>query len=188
MATKKTSPLNLRIHPDKKAALVALAAKQRLDLTKLILPQIERLLEEGMKDLPAPIESQAAGQGDEPQALTGQLSFWPLPGDEHHIKQYVAARKMKPGTVMKLILRGWISHNAPMPKQELATLALTSNQLAAIGRSLNQLVKLSATGDTPLPDELAALLQETLNLTRQASQEIDVIVKTNLSSWESDPA
>ena len=71
MATKKTTSLNLRIHPDKKAALVALAAKQRLDVTKLILPQIDRLLEEGMKDLPVPIESQAAGQGDEPKALTG---------------------------------------------------------------------------------------------------------------------
>ena len=75
-----------------------------------------------------------------------------------------------------------------MPKHELAALALTSNQLAAIGRSLNQLVKLSSMGDTPSPDELAALLQETLMLTRQASQEIDIIVKTNLSSWESDHA
>ncbi|HEY5140220.1 MAG TPA: hypothetical protein VIJ25_13025, partial [Methylococcales bacterium] len=70
----------------------------------------------------------------------------------------------------------------------LALLGITSNQLAAISRSLNQLVKLSSTGDTPLPDELTALLQETLNLTRQASQEIDNIVKTNLSSWESDHA
>jgi hypothetical protein len=89
---------------------------------------------------------------------------------------------------MKLVLRAWLSHNAPMPKHELAALALTSNQIAAIGRSLNQLVKLSATGDTPPPEELAALLQETLLLTRQASQEIDAIVKTNLSSWESDHA
>jgi hypothetical protein len=95
---------------------------------------------------------------------------------------------MKPGTVMKLILRAWISHNAPMPKQELAALAVTSNQLAAISRSLNQLVKLSATGDTQQPNELTALLQETLLLTRQASQAIDAIVKINLSSWESDHA
>jgi hypothetical protein len=32
------------------------------------------------------------------------------------------------------------------------------------------------------------LLQETLALTRQASQNIDALVKTNLSSWESDYA
>ena len=188
MTAKKTVALNLRIHPDKKAALVALAEKQRIDVTKLVLPQIDRLLEEGMKDLPAPLVIGLEGQGDELKPLTGQLSFWPLPGDEQHVKQYATARKMKPGTVMKLMLRAWITKNALMPKHELAALALTSNQLAAIGRSLNQLVKLAQAGDTPLPDELAALLQETLNLTRQASQEIDVIVKTNLSSWESDHA
>ena len=73
-------------------------------------------------------------------------------------------------------------------EQTLAKLGITSNQIAAIGRSLNQLVKLAHAGDYPLPDELAALLQETLILTRQASQEIDNIVKTNLSSWESDHA
>ena len=89
---------------------------------------------------------------------------------------------------MKLILRGWINHNPPLPKDELAKLGITSNQLAAIGRSLNQLVKLAHTGDIPQPDELTALLQETLVLTRQASQAIDAIVKTNLSSWESDHA
>jgi len=188
MTTRKTVALNLRIHPDKKAALVALAEKQRLDVSKLILPQIDRLLEEGMKDLPAPLESGIEGQGDELKPLTGQLSFWPLPGDEQHVKHYANARKMRPGTVMKLVLRAWLSHNAPMPKNELALLGITSNQIAAIGRSLNQLVKLAHAGDYPLPDELAALLQETLILTRQASQEIDVIVKTNLSSWESDHA
>jgi hypothetical protein len=188
MSARKTVALNLRIHPDKKAALVALAEKQRLDLTKLVLPLIDRLLEEGMKDLPAPLESGIEGQDDDLKTLTGQLSFWPLPGDEQHVKQYAKARKMRPGTVMKLVLRAWLSHHAPLPKNELALLGITSNQIAAIGRSLNQLVKLAHAGDTPLPDELAALLQQTLILTRQASQEIDNLVKTNLRSWESDHA
>jgi hypothetical protein len=75
-----------------------------------------------------------------------------------------------------------------MPKNELALLGITSNQLAALGRNLNQLVKLAHAGDSPLPEKLAALLQETEKLTRQASQEIDAIVKINLNSWESDHA
>ena len=53
MATQKTVPLNLRIHPEKKAALMALAEKQRTDVTKLVLPQIDLLLETAVKDLPA---------------------------------------------------------------------------------------------------------------------------------------
>lgn len=191
MATQKTVPLNLRIHPDKKAALMALAEKQRTDVTKLILPQIDLLLEANVKDLPAlpRIEREGTeGQGADHPPLTGQLSFWPLPGDELHVKHYAAARKMKPGTVMKLILRGWITKNAPMPRSELVELGITSNQLAALGRNLNQLVKLAHMGNYPIPNELTALLKDTLKLTKQTSQEIDALVKANLISWESDHA
>jgi len=153
--------------PRQKSRIDSLGRKQRLDVTKLVLPQIDRLLEEGMKDLPAPLESGIEGQGDDLKPLTGQLSFWPLPGDEQHVKHYANVRKMRPSTVMKLVLRAWLSHNAPMPKNELALLGITSNQIAAIGRSLNQLVKLAHAGDYPPPNELAALLQKTLLLTRQ---------------------
>jgi hypothetical protein len=76
----------------------------------------------------------------------------------------------------------------PLPKEELAQLGITSNQLAAISRSLNQLAKLAQTSDCPQLDELTALLQETQTLTRQASQNIDALVKTNLASWESNHA
>jgi hypothetical protein len=86
---------------------------------------------------------------------------------------------------MKLVLRAWLTHNAPMPKHELAALGITSNQLAALGRNLNQLVKLAQTGNLPLPDEL---LQDTLELTRQASQEVGAVIKINLKSWENDYA
>jgi len=188
MTTAKTVALNLRIQPSKKAALIALAEKQRLDLTKLILPQLDRLLEEGLKDLPEPLAINVEGQGAEAKPLTGQMSFRPLPGDEQHINRYAAARQMKPNTVMKLVLRAWLTRNAPMPKHELAALGVTSNQLAALGRNLNQLIKLAQTGNLPLPDELLALLQETLELTRQASQEVGAVIKINLKSWENDYA
>lgn len=186
--TTKTVTLNLRIQPGKKAALIALAEKQRMDLTKLILPQIDRLLEEGLKDLPEPLEIDVEGQGVETKPLTGQLSFRPLPGDEQHLNRYAAGRHLKPNTVMKLVLRAWLTHNAPMPKHELAALGITSNQLAALGRNLNQLVKLAQTGNLPLPDELLALLHETLDLTRQASRDVGAVIKINLKSWENDHA
>lgn len=179
MTTNKTVALNLRIHPDKKTALATMAIKQRLSLSGLVLPQIERLLEEGIKDLPAPLEIDTEGHFP----LTGQISFRPLPGDEQHVKRYAATRKLKPGAVIKLLLRTWITKNAPMPKNELALLSTTSNQINAIGRNLNQLVKLAHSRDIYQPEALAELLQETLLFTRQASQEIDDIIKTNLDSW-----
>ncbi len=183
----KTVALNVRIPPDNKAALSALAAKQRLDLSKLVLNQLDRLLEEGVQELPAPIELDPEGQS-EAITLTGQLSFWPLPGDEQVVKHYAAARDLKPSTVLKLILRSWVSQDPPLPRNELAQLAITSNQLAALGRNLNQLVKLAHTGDVPLPGELVVLLDEILQLIRQSSLDIDALVKINLHSWESEDA
>jgi hypothetical protein len=184
MKTNKSDTIRLRIHPDKKAALDAVAKEQQLDISKLLMAQIEKLIAQE----PLNLNTEGEGQGEAANPSSVRISFRPLPGDELHLNHYAAARNIKSSEAMKLILRGWITKNPPLPKEELVKLGITSNQIAAIGRSLNQLVKLSSTGDTPPPDELAALLQETLLLTRQASQEIDNIVKTNLSSWESDHA
>jgi hypothetical protein len=101
----------------------------------------------------------------------------------YHLSQFLKKSGAKPAPK-----NPYMGRNPPLPKDELAKLGITSNQLAALGRSLNQLVKLAHTGDIPQPDELTALLQETLKLTRQASREIDALVKTNLNSWESDHA
>lgn len=184
MKTNKSDTIRLRIHPDKKAALEAVAKERQLDISKLVMAQIEKLIAQE----PLNLNTEGEEQGEAANPLTMRLSFRPLPGDEQRLNRYAATRSTKPSVVMKLVLRAWLSHNAPLPKNELVLLGITSNQIAAIGRSLNQLVKLAHAGDYPLPDELAALLQETLILTRQASQEIDNIVKTNLSSWESDHA
>lgn len=191
MPATKSDTLRLRIHPDKKAALDAVAKKQQLDLSKLLMAQIEKLIAQEPPNLTTQGEDEgereSEGQGAAPSTSV-RISFRPLPGDEQPLNHYAALRNIKPSEAMKLILRSWITHNPPLPKDELAQLGLTSNQLAALGRNLNQLVKLSSTGDTPQPDELTALLQETLTLTRQASRDIDALVKTNLSSWESDHA
>jgi hypothetical protein len=184
MTPTKSSTLKIRIHPDKKAALDAVAKNQQLDTSKLLMAQIEKLLAQE----PLKPNTERAGHGDVAKPLSVRISFRPLPGDEQPLNHYAAARNIKSSEAMKLILRSWITKNPPLPKEELANLGITSNQLAAISRSLNQLVKLSSTGDTPQPDELTALLQETQILTRQASQKIDILVKTNLASWESDHA
>lgn len=188
MTTPKTVALNIRIHPAKKAALIALAEKQRTDVTKLVLPQIDRLLDAEANDLPPPPVVTPNDDLDGGESSDARISFWPLPGDKAHVSQYAAARMMKLGTVMKLILRGWITKNVPMPREELAALAITSNQLAAIGRNLNQLVKQAHAGHWPDAKELVDVLHETRQLTNQASADIDAVVKANLMSWENDHA
>jgi hypothetical protein len=188
MPKERAVALNLRIHPAKKEALLALAQKRRTDVTKLILPELDRLLEATAGAFPAPPDAALYDDLEADETTDARITFWPLPGDKHHVSHYAARRMMKLGTVMKLILRGWITKNAPMPRDELAVLAVTSNQLAALGRHLNQLVKLAHAGPWPDSNELVDRLTETMQLTAQASADIDAVVKSNLMSWESEDA
>lgn len=188
MPKERAVALNIRIHPAKKEALIALAKKRRTDVTKLILPELDRLLEADAGDFIAPPGVAIYDDLDVDETMDARITFWPLPGDKLHVSHYAATRMMKLGTVMKLILRGWITKNAPMPREELAALAVTSNQLAALGRNLNQLVKLAHAGNWPDSNELVDMLTDTMQLTTQASAEIDAVVKSNLMSWENEDA
>lgn len=188
MTKERAVALNIRIHPAKKEALIALAKKRRTDLTKLILPELDRLLEADAADFIAPPGVAIYDGLDGDESMDARITFWPLPGDKLHVSHYAAARMMKLGTVMKLILRGWITKHAPMPRDELTALAVTSNQLAALGRNLNQLVKLAHAGTWPVSNALIDILNEVMQLTRQVSAEIDAVVKSNLISWENEDA
>jgi antitoxin component of RelBE/YafQ-DinJ toxin-antitoxin module len=184
MNKTKDDYIKLRIHPAKKEALFAVAQKKQLDVSKLLMGEIDRLIDSAEQTLP---REETEGQGDE-MAITGKISFRPLSGDEKYLKHYAAARNMTPSTVMRLLLRSWITKNPPLPKQELSLLAVTSNQLAAIVRNLNQLAKLAHTGVPPQPDKLTALIDQARDEMHQASKTIDDIVRTNQTSWESDHA
>ena len=187
MASKKTIYLHVRINPEKKEALVALAKKQGMDLTALVLGHLDKLLHEGISDLPEPPTVDPEGQDDE-LVMAGNVNFWPLPGDEKFIKHYAATRSLTTSTAMRLILRSWRTKNPPLPKNELSLLAVTSNQLAAIGRNLNQLVKLAHSGVSPQQDRVIGLIDQAREEMQRASETIDDIVRTNQTSWESDYA
>ena len=186
--TGKTDFIRFRIQADLKAALFALAEKRRLDVSKLIIGEIIRLIREDEEGAPAPPSSPINAQSETAHTLTGQLCFRPLPGDELYVKQYAEGRQLAPGNVLKLVLRGWINKHAPMPRDELQALGVTSNQLAAIGRHLNQLVKHAHSGRWPNSHELIELMEDTAQRTQHASEEIDAVVRANLKSWENEDA
>ena len=188
MASTKTVALNLRISHEKKAALVALAERNRLDVTKLVVPLIDQLLEENKDVFEKQTKEPAEEQGIDTKHPAKQLYFYPFPGDEQRLNQYAVERQLKTTTVIRLIIRAWLTREPLMPKHELAALGVTSNQLGAIGRNLNQLVKQAHAGNTPLPGELLALLERALHLSQLAKKEVGEIVKANIASWENDYA
>jgi hypothetical protein len=179
-----TTTLSLRIDPDKKAALGAIAERQRMDVSKLILPLIDKLLEEEGGNEKPPLSNEP--QEAEDIALTGQINLSPLPGDELFLKRYAAKRQMKPATVVKLLLRAWATGGALVPKEELGKLELLSNRIAAIGRLINQLVRLAHTGQIEHTQELADLIKAVQPLIAEARAETKNFIAANLKSWEID--
>jgi hypothetical protein len=190
MPSKKTVALNLRISLTKKADLIALAKLKRLDVTKLVMELIDQLLDANKESLKDQLEINLSGQGggEDSKQLSGRVFFNPLPGDEQRLNQYAADRLMKTSTLIKLIVRAWLTRDPLMPKHELAALGITSNQLGALGRNLNQFVKHAHAGNYPLPGELLALLERALHLSQLARKEVGEIVKANITSWENDYA
>jgi hypothetical protein len=188
MPSTKTVALNLRISPEKKAALVALAERNRLDMTKLVVPLIDQLIEENKDVFEQQTIEPAEEQGIDTRQPAKQLYFYPFPGDDQRLARYAAERQLKTTTLIRLIIRTWLTREPLMPKHELAALGVTSNQLGALSRNLNQLVKQAHAGHTPLPEELLALLESTVQLTQQARKEVGDIVKANNASWENDYA
>lgn len=188
MPSTKTVALNIRISPEKKAALVALAKRNQLDVTKLVVPLIDQLLKENKDVFEKQAKEPAEEQGIDTKHPAKQLYFYPFPGDEQRLNYYAAERQMKTTSLIRLIIRSWLTREPLMPKHELAALGITSNQLGALGRNLNQLVKHAHSGNFPLPGELLALLERALHLSQQARKEVGAILKANIASWENDYA
>lgn len=184
MNKTKDDYIKIRIHPEKKEALFAVAKKKQLDVSKLLMQEIDKLVDNVGE---TPLNEGREGQDDYLSQM-GKITFRPLPGDELFLKHYASKRDSTPANAMRLILRSWRAKNPPLPKNELSLLAVTSNQLAAIGRNLNQLVKLAHSGVSPQQDGVIGLIDQAREEMHRASETIDDIVRTNQTSWESDYA
>jgi hypothetical protein len=185
MKNAKGDNLLIRIQPDKKAALGVIAKKKNLDVSKLLMAEIDKLVEQN-KDYV--VTSDSEGQDVEPPPLSGRVFFIPLLGDEQRLNKCAAERLMKTSMLVKLIVRGWLTRDPPLPNEQLARFSDTFEELGAIGRNLNQLVKQAHSGQYPLPEPLLALLGRTLELTQQIRQEVRAVIKANIESWENDYA
>ena len=210
MPSTKTVTLNLRIAPEKKAALAELANQQGIDITKLVMPLIDRLLRDwstvpveksdaerpqNIVALPAQLDARdiaaqvADGMDDEGKGGNDNfIGFRPLSGDAKIMKDYAARRGMKPSEFMKLLLRSWVSSSPVLPDNELNTLSNTLNELGAVGRNLNQITRRIHSGDYPANESLASTLNDTFELVLHLKDDIRAVIKANIDSWERDYA
>ncbi len=106
------------------------------------------------------------------------------PDDHQLLEARAQTRNLAPATYVAYFLRAHLRVLAPLPSPELGGLKRSVAELGAIGRSLNQVVRIAhqsgrITG--PAHHELMALLKVCEGL----RDHVKALIKANLASWES---
>ena len=104
------------------------------------------------------------------------------PVDQLLLKDRAAARGMPASTYVATLLRGHLHALPPLPAAELQALRTLTNELSAVGRNVNQLVKIAYRDDAVVIPNRADVWQffrvcEALRL------HVKALLKANADSW-----
>jgi hypothetical protein len=93
------------------------------------------------------------------------------------------ARGMRSATYASVLLRAHLRRLTPLPKDELLALRRSIGELAAIGRNLNQIVRV-ANESGRLPGSAREDFRAMLKVCEALRDNTKVLLKANLASWE----
>jgi Bacterial mobilisation protein (MobC) len=106
------------------------------------------------------------------------------PSDRVLLRERASARQVPASTYVSMLVRSHLRNVAPMPKEELAALRSSINELGAIGRNLNQIARANhESGRLILParDDLRAMLKACEGL----RDHVRALLRSNVASWQS---
>jgi len=105
------------------------------------------------------------------------------PNDRLLLNERAAAHGMPGATYVAVLVRSHLRHLVPLPKQELLALKNAVAELAAIGRTLNQIARAMNQGDRvtgPGREELRAMLQ----IVGAPRDHVKSLLAGNAKSWD----
>lgn len=94
-----------------------------------------------------------------------------------------AARGMRPATYVSVLTRSHLRRLAPLPKDELLAMKRSIGELAAIGRSINQIAKAANDGGR-LPGSVREEFRAMLKICEALRDNTKAVLKANVASWE----
>jgi hypothetical protein len=103
------------------------------------------------------------------------------------LRERSKARGMASATYAALALRSHLRGGAPLPKAEYVALRQAIDQLAVLGRNLNQMARLSDQGgraQPPATRELASML----NIAKALRDHFRALLDANQKAWEGGSA
>ena len=166
------------------AAKVALrAAAERQQLTESAL--LKRMLQLVLHTTGA-AEASEVVVADRP-SRQARLYVRLTTGDRQLLQARSAARCLAPATYASNLLRAHLRALTPLPESELRGIRQSTRELAAIGRSLNQIALATHRGGTGAGASREEL-RNLLNVCVALHDHVRSYIRTNLSSWSSGDA
>ncbi len=125
----------VRVSPETKAVFRGLAGRQQMTESALLKRAIELMLQSaGVPE----------GKPTDPRPMRGaRLTVRLSPDDQQLLHERAAARKMPVATYASMVMRAHLRSLTPLPKEELRNLRRSIAELIAVGRNLNQVVRLA---------------------------------------------
>jgi hypothetical protein len=145
-----------RVTSDVKARVRGLAERDGITESTLLRQLLDVLLRTGGPDDPLPMTVPDRVNRD------GRVNVRLEPEDWRLLRERARARGMASATYLSYVAHRHLRGTAPLPKAEYNLLKLSVDQLAALGRNLNQIARAMNQGDrpaTPGRAEVAAMLK-----------------------------
>jgi len=176
-ASSHQSLIATRASRDKKRRFAALAASRGMTASHLLMLLVDTVLQHN----PEPLD-----EGSRDGVSKNRVTLRLRPGDLRKVAARAAVRGMKPASYLVALIHAHVGAQAPLPSSELDALKAAVNQLASVGRQLQQMALGGAAADHDA--RLRSTLHDTLLQVQALRQHAAEIVRNNLLSWEAGDA
>ena len=178
----------MRVSPQTKADLAALAARHQLSESGLLSKLVDEVLKSNggsadrwMRD---PVFERETAIG----TSAGDRITLRLRGSDRTLAaERAATRGMRTGSYLALLIHNHVRETAVLPPHELDAIKSVAAQLAALGRQL-RMFGMPNTLPEPAASELRDVIARTRHEVEMARESTANIVQRNLVSWEASNA
>jgi hypothetical protein len=166
-----------RVSAETKAQFRALAERQQVTESAMLKRMVDlavRSVDQSDAHVLRPIQRQLRGS---------RLCVRLHPDDQLLLSERAAARQMAAATYVSVLVRSHLRPLAPLPKAELMALKRSVAELGAIGRNVNQLVRLAHQGAMPAGPSREDL-RMILKVCEAMRDHTKALIRGNTRSWE----
>lgn len=173
-----TQLIAARVTPETKALFRAVADRQQLTESTVL----KRLVDLTVLSASL-VGSEAALKPVQRRKRDARLYVRLRSEDQRLLRERASARQLAPATYVSVLVRAHLRGLPPLPKDELITLKRSVAELGAIGRNINQIVRVATQGGRVIGASREDL-QAILKVCEALRDNVKGLIKANVNSWE----